>query len=469
MYKKIPGNLDYSISLNKTIVDQYGQIVNLEQNDRETISIELFGAKRKVSKTWLSLLAWYDAGYINNLHEYLDKIKFYHANENLSIRCKFVMVFTEPITYKKGYRYIPCFPRYAMNNEGVIVDTTTNRIVDDYSVFQGYSVIYLYTPDKISNRNQRVHRLVALTWIPNIDFVNRPIVNHINGDRSDNRIVNLEWCSYEYNANYALETGLNKSSIVMKSRDFLTGEVVVYTSLSEMASKLGMNVATTGNYLNKLPGFLYKKRYEIKVGSDDSPWYYEENPPDPSGAIKAIFTISVFNKITGDIRKFNNVKTFYKTYNIWVKSCKIDDAIIAFRNKYKDLDVSYIRNSLTGPYNVLDLETNTTYIVDAIWKAAELIGRTRTELQFDLSRSLKFIYSKRWIVAPSLNEIIQTEYKDKPKPFNSIEITKKDGSKIIANSIRHAIKLTGIQGRTISKYLGTGKVCTKGNIYRPLE
>ena len=45
-----------------------------------------------------------------------------------------------------------------------------------------------------------VHRLVALTWIPNPD--NLPQVNHKNENSLDNRVDNLEWCDAKYNANY---------------------------------------------------------------------------------------------------------------------------------------------------------------------------------------------------------------------------------------------------------------------------
>ena len=45
-----------------------------------------------------------------------------------------------------------------------------------------------------------VHRLVAKAFIPNGS--NLPEVNHINENKLDNRIENLEWCSYQYNMNW---------------------------------------------------------------------------------------------------------------------------------------------------------------------------------------------------------------------------------------------------------------------------
>lgn len=61
----------------------------------------------------------------------------------------------------------------------------------------------------LSNRGyktRRIHRLIAEQFIPNP--LGLPCVNHKNGNKQDNRIANLEWCTDSQNKQHAVDTGL---------------------------------------------------------------------------------------------------------------------------------------------------------------------------------------------------------------------------------------------------------------------
>ena len=103
-----------------------------------------------------------------------------------------------------------------------------------------------WSPLKVSHNNcgyqmvnasrppQPVHRMVADTWLDNPNHYRD--VNHINGDKSDNRVENLEWTTHRENMRHAVQTGLIKTTPV---RIVETGEV--YESISECARRIGGN------------------------------------------------------------------------------------------------------------------------------------------------------------------------------------------------------------------------------------
>ena len=145
--------------------------------------------------------------------------------------------------------------KYKISNEGDIYSFYKRGCLKPALNNWGYKYVSL-SKNNLS-KSYVIHRLVALHFIDNPEKL--PTVNHIDGNKVNNDISNLEWASYSENMSHAFRTGLNKpakgldrsfklspENVREIRRDFLNGQ-----SIRAVAKKYGIS---------------YDYAYKFKVG-----------------------------------------------------------------------------------------------------------------------------------------------------------------------------------------------------------
>ena len=96
------------------------------------------------------------------------------------------------------WKTIEEFNNYEVSNLGRVRNITTGKVLKGYADGWGYLQVKLFKAGK--GYHKKIHRLVAEAFLENPDKL--PEVNHIDEDKANNAVSNLEWCTHEYNNNY---------------------------------------------------------------------------------------------------------------------------------------------------------------------------------------------------------------------------------------------------------------------------
>ena len=103
----------------------------------------------------------------------------------------------------------PKYNHLFLSQDGQIYSTKSNKYLSLFLHKHGYFILSTKLNGRLAKGSTfKVHRLMAETYLPNPN--NYPVVNHKNGNKQDNRVCNLEWCTSRQNALHSYKLGLSK-------------------------------------------------------------------------------------------------------------------------------------------------------------------------------------------------------------------------------------------------------------------
>lgn len=292
-----------------------------------------------------------------------------------------------------GYYIIPGHKNYVINRNGDVIRLSDGFSPKIYTEVTGYKTVRLKVGS--SKTQVRTHRLLGIVFIGkpsrhlNKEFDELEI-NHIDGNKTNNSLDNLEWCNDYENTLHAYQNGktdFNRKPIIAK--DIRTGIETVYDGLVICEKAFDIKPGQLATHLaSKYAGTRTKnwhvfKRPETTVWptiheSDqvENTWdlvkvWYAHNPDSNKTVITENYLdiITITGVSHGQLAKFINAKDYSKSLNGWYVEPKIEHITS------ESISVIHQRVKLTGHHiQRTEISTGDVLMFKNLKEAADVIN-----------------------------------------------------------------------------------------------
>lgn len=254
-----------------------------------------------------------------------------------------------------------------------------DRLLKQYVSTSGYFSL------SFRQKHFYVHRLMAETFHPNLSKLR--YVNHIDGNKLNNKASNLEWCTQQHNSKHAWEIGLNKAVNERKVYKVNGKTMKVekeYKSISVACQTSGQSHPSLGSMIKR--GFVQK---------DGTIWSFTKTPE-----VKKPYYMKKVYKIciqTGKILKvYETVKKasqkegiIHHTLNNRIRNQSILENVLFTHNK--DVDVSNFKSLTQRTVRKIDVKTGKVVKeYTTVTEAGKSIGKSPQSFNLFLQRKAVF-------------------------------------------------------------------------------
>lgn len=278
-FKSIPGIYSgYTINIQGEIKYRTGDIKIPTRVDEHGDWLSLIctdGTVREFNRAVLVSMVARNIGWSVSVCSKLTMYFLDGNNTNVHPSNTIIAPLPKDVEWKSGWRYIPGFSRYVINEKGELWDLKQNKKLKWYVKYDGYLQRNLVID--VSSATNRVVRLLKQHRGIMLAFTNYPknvcdlVINHINNISADNRLENLEWCTQSHNIQHAAISG-NLFTRAVKTKCVIDGEEKYFNSITEAAKYYGGDDAGIF-YRCKTDGLIvFKPATLFKFAESDTPW-----------------------------------------------------------------------------------------------------------------------------------------------------------------------------------------------------
>ncbi|WP_144106712.1 HNH endonuclease [Paraburkholderia sp. BCC1886] len=208
------------------------------------------------------------------------------------------------LSHLSGFFKIPGYSQYLIDKTGSVISHPLFEEVVGWRGANGYYNLSM-TSDAGTTALIGRHRLLACVFKHPGKDVKDLVVNHIDGNKENDSLDNLEWVTYQENAEHAGRLGLTRKCLPIQVRDVDSGQVDEYASLIECARSLGISKDAIAWRVKADSCRVYPERKQYRLAAAGSEW------PVSVGDLLTWYgrtrPVDARNVMTGEVRGFDSL------------------------------------------------------------------------------------------------------------------------------------------------------------------